>query len=132
MPIKAGSPEFEKLFKRNKKGHNPKPTTNQLTKDIIAFLSLCGFHAWRNNTTGVWDAKKKVFRKHHGRLGVSDILGIQKQTGRFIAVEVKTGKDKLSPDQVLFIDDIIKAGGIAIVAHTFDGFLEQFKAIVNE
>ena len=108
------SEEFRR--KMTAKTSKPRTNANTATKEILAFLAVSGFKAWRNNTTGVYDPKKQIFRKFAGLKGVADILGLQKSTGRFLAVEVKVGKDKLSPEQIRFLEDVKKGGGIAIVA----------------
>ena len=69
--------------------------------------------AWRNNTMGVYDAKKQCYRRFNGLRGVGDILGIHKETGTFLSVEIKAGKDKLSVYQKKFIEDIEKYNGLA-------------------
>ena len=46
--------------------------------------------------------------------GIPDIIGCF--GGRLIAIEVKTKKGKLSPEQEIHIDRINKAGGLAFVA----------------
>jgi hypothetical protein len=120
-------------------------SANQLTRNIIDWLNMNGFIAWRNNTIGIFDQKvaakrlegrkltfKEIikvlsssYRKSHEKKGVSDILGIEKKTGRLIAVEVKVGKDKLSMHQELFLKQVNKSGGFGIVAKSFDDFLSQ-------
>jgi hypothetical protein len=121
--------ELKKLLTRNKGKGLKKPTANQTTKAVIALLSGIGYIVWRNNTTGIWDAKKQVFRKHHGRVGIPDVIGYQKKTGRFIAVEIKAGKDKLSPEQDFFIKEVNRFGGIAMVVRSVDDLLEQLQTI---
>jgi len=102
--------------------------SNDLTEAIITYLNLNGCFAWRNNTTGIYDPVKKVFRKNPKQLnGVSDILGIVKGTGIMVVVEVKTGKDFLSDDQVKFLNNIYRAKGIRIVARNLNGFIKDFK-----
>lgn len=94
--------------------------TNSLTKAILSYLNYSGHVAWRNNTTGVFDPTKKVFRKSNNRKGISDIIGIHKDSGKLIAIEVKIGKDKLSKDQIEFLDAVRKCKGIVIVAKSLD------------
>ena len=47
--------------------------------------------------------------------GCADILG-QMKNGRFLACEVKAPKGKLRPEQVIFLERIRAAGGVAFVA----------------
>ena len=104
-------------------------TTNQVTAAIIRYLNLKVGYSWRNNSVGVWDPQKKIYRKNRGFgfiKGTSDILGIEKDTGRFIAVEVKIGRDKLSPQQKTFLENIQKMGGHAIVARSLDDVIKYF------
>lgn len=75
----------------------------------IKELTWRGHDVWINNNLAV----RK--RKFIGRLGVSDIIGITKD-GRWVVAEVKTVNDKLSDDQIKFLNDIKTAGGIAYLA----------------
>lgn len=86
----------------------------QLTKGFIREsaikeLTWWGHDVWKNNNLAV----RK--RKFIGRLGVSDVIGITKD-GRWVACEIKTLNDQLSPDQIDFINDVKKAGGEAYIA----------------
>ena len=113
-------------LKNPKKKQSP---ANELTNKIINFLILNGYRAWRNNAVGIFDPKTKRFRKQpkNGNQGTSDVLGFHKKTARFVAVEIKIGSDELSESQIEFLDTVEKAGGIAIEAKTFDGFLKSIK-----
>jgi len=53
--------------------------------------------------------------------GVADVLACF--GGRLIAIEIKIGKDQLSPEQEGFILSVKHAGGIAFVVHDFEEFL---------
>lgn len=116
--------EFKNMMakKTSKKGN-----ANGVTKAILTYLNASGFFAWRNNTTGIYDTKKKIFRKNHGLNGVSDILGIHKKSGLFIAIEVKAGKDKVSPEQEHFLKQIEKFGGYALVAREIKDVIEYLE-----
>ena len=61
--------------------------------------------------------------------GIADILGIQRGTGRFIAIEVKTAKGKLSPFQTNFLNWINEAGGIAFVARSVDDVMARMNEL---
>lgn len=54
-----------------------------------------------------------------GLPGSSDIIGCL-PGGRFLAIEVKALKGKVSPLQQQFIDNINQAGGLAFVARTIE------------
>ncbi len=110
----------------------PKANTNALTKEAVRVLSMCGFEVWRQNNGGVYDPTRKVFRANSSTPGISDVIGYHKLTGCFIAVEIKTGKDKLSPYQIRFLDGVKRAGGFAYVVKTVDDLteiLKEFKQI---
>lgn len=139
----------QKHAKRYKQG-----SANELTKTIIQWMNWNGFVVWRNNTMGVFDGAKAAkqvlvlvksvlftrklptlqdirsliarnYRKSHERKGVADIIGYQKKTGRFVSIEIKHGKDSLSPEQKAFLEQAGRNGGIAIVAKDMDGFLSE-------
>ena len=99
--------------------------SSDLTKSIINFLNYSGHLVWRNNTTGIYDLKTKRFRKHHGIKGVPDIIGIHRDTGKFIGIEVKVGKDRLSADQKTFIESSTSKGAIVIVAKCLDDVINN-------
>lgn len=92
-------------------------TEKIIENQILQYLSLVGVFAFKINSTGVYDPIKKVFRKsmnrHHIK-GVSDILACI--DGRFVAIEVKTPKGRLSPDQDKFIMQVNLMGGLAFKA----------------
>lgn len=96
-----------------------KQSANNLTEAIITYLNLNGHFVWRQNNSGIYDATKKIFRKNKKqKKGIADICGITK-TGFGLYVEVKIA-DKLSNDQKLFRDEIIKRNGIYIEARSLD------------
>jgi hypothetical protein len=91
-----------------------KPTITPLTKGFIREsaikeLTWRGHDVWINNNLAVRG------RKFIGRRGVSDVIGKTKDA-RWVACEVKTLNDTLSYDQIIFLNDIKKAGGEAYIA----------------
>lgn len=110
-------------------------TEKELEKQIIEALNLKGIFCWKNQSTGIYDPTRKVFRKNKSQLnGVSDILGIL-PNGRFLAIEVKRPalkprkKESLekmaTPEQLKFIDNINRRGGLAFVADNLDIVLKN-------
>lgn len=102
---------------------------NDLTRKIIQFVHDHGGFAWRASTTGIPDFKRGILRSAPKR-GVSDILGIYGE-GRLIAVEIKIGKDKLSPEQSGFLQNIEHFGGWSFVARDSDSFREWWYSEVD-
>jgi hypothetical protein len=102
--------------------------TNILTKDVISFLTLKKYKVWRNNNGAVYDVKAKCFRKNQTTLlGVPDIIGYNKLDGTFIGVEIKTGKDKLSPMQIDFQNECIKHDVLYIVVKEINDIINHKK-----
>ncbi|MDE3250278.1 MAG: VRR-NUC domain-containing protein [Bacteroidota bacterium] len=94
--------------------------TNALTQQCIRMLHLAGVEAWRQNNGGVYDPKIKRFRKNSSTPGISDVIGFHRATGRFVACEVKVGKDKLSEEQLAFLRRVKAGNGITMVVRTVD------------
>ncbi len=93
-------------------------TTGELTSYAVKVFRRAGFHCWRENTTGVWDAKAECYRKPRGQdqlLGKSDVIGFHLVTGRPLACEVKVGADRLRPEQEDYLLKVRSAGGLAVV-----------------
>ncbi len=96
---------------------------NELTNQIIDHIYKNGGYAWRASSVGVFDSKRAIFRAS-AKKGVSDILACFR--GRLIAVEVKIGKDKLSDEQLGFMNNIIHAGGRAFISSDFEQFQREW------
>ena len=83
-----------------------KESEDQVKESIFRFLHLHKIFCWRNNSTGVFDPTKKIFRrpsKWH-KNGVPDILGILPD-GKFLGIECKATKKHLSEHQIKFFAD---------------------------
>jgi len=113
--------------------------TNSVTKAIIDFLRLSGNFAERVNTTGLPVDRRKTFtdvlgnqrtigriewRRSTSEKGSADIhatIG-----GRFVAIEVKFGNDKQSEHQKAYQQKVEAAGGVYVIAKTFEGFFKWY------
>jgi hypothetical protein len=87
---------------------------------LNAVLKVLSYHpnvAWcaRFNTGGFKDARGQFVR--FGFAGCSDILG-QMVDGRFLALEVKAAKGRLTDDQEFFIAKVRANGGVSGVARS--------------
>ena len=80
--------------------------------------------------TRVWDARRNQhiltdIRPAAGApKGTSDLIGIRRDDGKFVAIECKTPRGRLREDQKLFIDAILKSNGIAGVARSAEDALK--------
>ncbi|HEY8402355.1 MAG TPA: hypothetical protein VIK89_13900 [Cytophagaceae bacterium] len=106
-----------------------KSPTNQLTSDIISYVTRLGGYAFRINTQGTYSEKLKKFITSGAEKGVSDILICF--DGLLICCELKQGKDKQRPDQEKFQNKIEAAGGKYFITTSFDSFKIQFTNIIN-
>jgi hypothetical protein len=78
------------------------------------------------NTTGKTKTTTGGWIKF-GLKGSADILGIRSPDGKAIAIEVKTGKGRLSPQQKIFKSIFEKYGGIYCEARSVDDALNAIK-----
>ena len=93
----------------------------EVEKSILEFLEWYPGYFWKNNSVGVYDARKGVYRKAKSKYiinGVSDILGVL--NGKFIAIEVKSAKGRLSESQKEFLYQVNEEGGIGFVARSVE------------
>jgi len=91
-----------------------------IENQILHYLFKRGIFAWKNQSVGIFDPVKRIYRKNTNPFhikGVSDILGILSD-GRLLAIEVKTPTGRASPEQQMFIQKIKDRGGLAFVARS--------------
>lgn len=105
--------------------------TNETTRRILNFLFNVGAFAWRNNVLPI-PLPGGGYRPG-SKSGVPDIIGILPAfrgglgyKGTFIGVEVKTGRDKLRPEQEGFHFTARKLGAVILVVKDFDDFKQQW------
>jgi hypothetical protein len=83
---------------------------------ILEYLQVRGFFAW-NNPTGAVEVRPGQWMRF-GKVGSSDILGCL-PGGRFLAIECKAEKGRLSGAQRDFLNEVERLGGLTIVARSF-------------
>jgi hypothetical protein len=66
-----------------------------------------------------------------GKTGVPDILGICPPAGTFLGIEIKTGQDRLRPEQIGFHSSARSCGARVLTVKTWEDFLEQFSTVDN-
>jgi len=93
-----------------------------VVKACLEWLNIYGAFVWRNNTGCLKDkTERPVF---FGKPGSADIIGVL-PGGRFIAVECKAKKGKLSEKQKEFLTNVEEMGGLAIVARSIDDVINS-------
>lgn len=110
---------------KHKKKKSP---SNQLADDIKKYCDQIKAHFQRINTQGNYNAYLKKWTFSGATRGASDCL-ITYQ-GKAYHVEIKIGKDKLSPGQKKFKESVESAGGVYIIAKTFDQFKNDFQKVI--
>ena len=82
----------------------------QIRASAIKMLTWSGYTVWVQNNLAVRG------RKFIGKRGQSYLLGFRNKDGFIVACEIKTLNDRLSDDQIDFLNDVKKAGGLAYLA----------------
>lgn len=125
----------EKLIKSRK-------VTTDLTKWAISYLNENGFIAWRQNNipstrseiTLKADGTKETkfhFKKNNITFKLLDIAAINKETGVYYELELKTGTDKLSEGQKERIEALKKANAISFAFKDKETFILQIKPYIK-
>jgi len=83
---------------------------------VLRYLEQRGFFVWNNPTGCVRIASDRWIS--FGKKGSSDILGCLPD-GRFLAVEIKTPKGRVTPEQTAFLKKVRGLGGVAIIVNSF-------------
>ena len=126
--------ELEQLHFEQKRMRNPDmpypvktkfrdDSANGLTRCITAWLQLNGYFAGRVNTTGTYNQKLGRYIHSGSKRGMADVTAVI--NGRHVSIEIKHGKDRIRPEQLKVKQEIEAAGGVYIIASSFDGFIEQ-------
>ena len=100
---------------------------NAITHAILLFLRLKGHYCSRIQSQGQYNPTLKRWTHSMVRRGIGDITATI--NGRFIMIEVKAGKDKLSHWQTKTMQEVEKSGGLYVIAHSFDEFYNFYQKI---
>ncbi len=103
-----------------------KLTEAQIQRQILEWAGYLGLRLWRFNSgmIALGEAtNKRIIRL--GQAGTPDLIGYftkrfanGKWAGKFIAIEVKAGKNKPSDIQKRTLDEIEKDGALVLVAYS--------------
>lgn len=84
----------------------------------LKWLKLHGHFAWRQNCGAMRIADR--FVRFNGAKGCSDIIGLLRPSGRFLAVEVKRPGEVPTVKQSLFLESVRAVGGLACCVSSID------------
>lgn len=98
---------------------------NLLKRLIIGELNARGHIAWNNNTMGVWDPQKRLFRKNTDRsaIGTADVICCLKG-GSYLELEIKVGRDKQSTSQGIHERQVKQTGGRYFIVKNFETYVQ--------
>ena len=93
----------------------PRIKEKDITRAIRDFLDFKRIFHW------------KQFQTLGSTPGVADIIGIERKTGRMIAIEVKTPYGRVNPKQEQFLLNVRANGGIAFVARSVQDVIDHLR-----
>lgn len=99
--------------------------TNKTQQYILNFFFQRKILAWRQNN-GLIPIGNNSFKAAMVK-GLPDIIAIMPPDGRFLGIEVKTGKDVVSPSQEAFRQHTELMGGTVMIVKDTEDFLKQIK-----
>lgn len=103
--------------------------TNQLTDDIRNYIAKKGGYSIRCNVAGFYRPELGGYIRSGSTVGTPDLIAVI--AGRFLGIEIKTGKDRQSHSQKEVQNGIEAAGGVYLLVSDFDAFKTVFDAIVD-
>jgi hypothetical protein len=106
--------------------HSP---TNELTKRILNDLYTRGIFSWREDTVGIPTRDGKL--RPAGKVGKPDIIAILPPAGQFLGIEIKTGKDRIRPEQEGFRRSVEHVGGLYFIVHTWEDYINQISTLFH-
>ncbi len=108
----------------------------QLTHSIIEYLNYQGFYVWRENTGAMTMENKNGSKRYvrFGEKGMSDIVGLRREDGKFVAIEVKlpTTVKRVTPAQESFLEMIRHHNGIALVVTSIEDLEQKLAELKGE
>jgi hypothetical protein len=88
----------------------------RILADCLRYLKIRGIYHWRNSVGSVQVRPGQWYK--FDKMGSSDILGILPD-GKILAVECKSERGRLSPEQKQFLETVQGLGGMAIIARSW-------------
>jgi len=105
----------------------PALNEKEICKQLIDYMNGQGLWVWRINAGKVITPTGGMFCG--APAGTSDIIGMVKKEGRFVAIEVKTPRTRtrVTPIQRFFLEDVKMRGGVSGVAWSIESLKDVFK-----
>lgn len=103
---------------------------SDIQKAIMDYLQIKGWVVVKINNVGIRTEHKGWIRPR--QLGISDLLCCRGSDGKFIAIEVKRHGNTLSDHQAVFLDQVRRARGEALVAYSLDDVINYLNGNKNE
>jgi hypothetical protein len=104
----------------------PPPLEKDVQKAIVEYLTLIGFMVLRINSGALRIGDR--FVRFNSARGCSDLLVVAKPSGRLIAVEVKREGNKPTELQEAFLEEVRRAGGVALCVSSVDQLRAELRA----
>ena len=88
-----------------------------------------GMLSEKNFETSIDNIFRRAWKATPGLMpGISDVVGFNCRTNKFVAIEIKLGSDDLRPEQRDFMAKVKAAGGEVYVVRDFPLFSHNFMA----
>lgn len=94
------------------------PSEQKIQNDIILAINQRGHRLWRANAGKVVTKDNRIIKLLPK--GFPDTFGFRKSDGKFIAIEVKTDKGNLRPEQIKFKEFAEKQNILYGTAHSVE------------
>lgn len=124
-PKVAGSVVLELVVAAVKRKHEPGPKFPKKASALLWEWLKSGSRYPSVKT--VRQLLSACYRKSHERKGAPDVLAYHKRLGYFLGIEVKFGKDQVSPEQMYFLQSLNRSrSGRGLVVRSWSDFIEQY------
>lgn len=105
----------------------PEPSEAQIQRAICDYLSLSGVVHCVTDRSRHWDKKGRVRASRVSMPGFPDIVAVV--AGRFVGLEVKARKGRLSPDQIACHETLRDAGAVVAVVRSISDVIALLRSV---
>jgi hypothetical protein len=101
--------------------------SSRLTDAVCNYLNYAGHFVYRSNNMGRQLPNGRWINPK-GKRGIPDISGCAKN-GKALYVEIKIGRDKLTPEQQMFQNEVRRRGGYCLEIRSVDEIINWHDGI---